>query len=128
MGAIMGPETTSGTVIQHLANICVRLVEDSLPVTPPLRRGGSGRNTSAAIPPKKHGVTKVPKQRSIRKKAEPKSDESSNEQSDWKDGESDIDFGRPRVKRDRAMGLRRRHYHGGKGPRSIGRNGLTSTW
>ena len=100
VGTIMGPEITAGAVIQHLAKVRVRLVEDGHPVPPPLRRGGSGRNTAVVITPKKHNATKVLKQKSIQKKVKPKSeDESSNEESDWKDGNSDSDFETPRGKR-----------------------------
>ena len=102
VGAIMGPEITSGAVIQHLAKVRVRLVEDGLPVPPPLRRGGSGRNTIVAPKPKKNGVTKASKAKTIRKKPEPKSESSSNEESDWKNGDSDSDFGTPRVKRNKS--------------------------
>ena len=102
VGTIMGPEITAGAVIQHLAKVRVRLVEDGHPVPPPLRRGGSGRNTTAASTPKKNGVTKAPKTKQIRKKLEPKSDDSSKEQSDWKDGDSDMEYGKPRAKRTKS--------------------------
>ena len=48
----MGPEITSSAVIQHLANVRVRLVEDGLPVPPPLRRGVAGETPLLQFPPK----------------------------------------------------------------------------
>lgn len=105
VGAIMGPEISSGAVIQHLAKVRVRLIELGLPVPPPLRRGGgSARTAIAANSPKKAGVTKkkAPKANSTRKKVEHNSDESDDGQDEWKDNDSDLDFGQPRAKRTKS--------------------------
>ena len=102
VGAIMGPQISSGAVIQHLAKVRGRLIELGLPVPPPLRRGGgSARTAIAATAPKKAGVTKgvASKKKSTRKRAEHKTDDSGDEDDDWKDEDSDLDFGQPRAKR-----------------------------
>ena len=99
VGEIVGPEISSGAVIQHLAKVRVKMVAEGLSVPPPLRRGGSGRTTIAPVTPKKHGVTKTPKTKPIKKKAKPQSEESE-ELEDWKNDDSD--FEQPRAKRTKA--------------------------
>ena len=101
VGLIMGAEISPGAVIQHLAKVRVRMVEDGLSVPPPLRRGGSGRSSVATCTHKKQGITKAPKTKSIRKKAKPQSDDS-DEQEDWKNDDSDLEFGQPRAKRTKS--------------------------
>ena len=101
VGVLMGPEISPGAVIQHLAKVRVRMVELGLSVPPPLRRGGSGRSTNATSTPKKLGVAKVAKTKSIKKKTKPQSDDS-DEQEDWKNDDSDLDFGQPRAKRTKS--------------------------
>ena len=98
----MGPEITPGAVIQHLAKTRVRMVAEGLSVPPPLRRGGSGRDTIASCTPKKHGVTKAPKPKSIKKKAKPQSDESDEQEEEWKNDDSDLDLGKRRAKRTKS--------------------------
>ena len=100
---MVGPEISSGAVIQHLAKVRVKMVAEGLSVPPPLRRGGSGRATIAPATPKKHGVTKAPKTKSIKKKAKPQSDESE-ELEDWKNDDSD--FEQPRAKRTKQSAKR----------------------
>ena len=97
----MGPEITAGAVIQHLAKVRVRLVQEGLPVPPPLRRGGNGRTILAAKTPNKNRVTKAPQPKSTKKKTKPQSDDS-DEQEDWQNDDSDSTYGKPSSKRTKS--------------------------
>ena len=50
IGSEMGQYVTEGAVIQHLAKLRCRMVEQGVRVPPPLRRGGAGRGLSTGGP------------------------------------------------------------------------------
>lgn len=116
IGAIMGEGITGGAVIQHLAKLRIRMVNQGLSVPPPLRRGGAGSriSTSASSAPKakptptKNGnaqtASNTTKHNSVKskksgKKAAPGSDESEEEDDSWNNDESDAEYGEPHAKR-----------------------------
>lgn len=113
IGETIGDKITGGAVVQHLAKLRIRMVNQGLPVPPPLKRGGgikistgpslSGRATKASglatareTTIKKSGKP-VPKKRVLANTA---SDESDDEGVDI-DSDSDAEYGVPLAKRTR---------------------------
>ncbi len=116
IGRIMGEGITGGAVIQHLAKLRARMIAQGLSVPPPLRRGGGGpriataasRVSKAKATPAKGGKARATqnmtkstpaKPKKTGKKAAPGSDESEEEDDDWKDEDSDADYGERPAKR-----------------------------
>ncbi len=116
IGRIMGEGITGGAVIQHLAKLRARMIAQGLSVPPPLRRGGGGpriataasKVSKAKATPAKGGNARATqnttkstpaKPKKSGKKAVPGSDESEEEDDDWKDEDSDADYGERPAKR-----------------------------
>ena len=115
IGHEMGDKITGGAVIQHLAKLRTRMIEQGLSVPPPLRRGGGASRistTSYSLSKVKtasnNKVTKakpkVAKSKSATKKTKKsgsKGSDSSDESDDddWDDEGSDADYGEPKAKR-----------------------------
>lgn len=106
----MGEGITGGAVIQHLAKLRIRMVEQGLPVPPPLRRGGgngristsaSSRTKAKATPPKNGKANKAAskKTKAESKKADPGSDDSEEEGDGWINDDSDAEYGERPAKR-----------------------------
>ena len=125
IGARMDEQITGGAVIQHLAKMRARLVEQGEPVPPSLRRGGgtsrAPTNTTSVTTMVKHSPnkkatpskSKSAKSKKASKKASPGSDDS-DEDDDWMQDESDADYGQSPTKRAKrtAKGATRPKYKG----------------
>lgn len=111
IGSIMGDQISGGAVIQHLAKLRIRMVEQGLSVPPPLRRGGHGAriSTSAtshtkanATPAKisKANNAAPKKTKKGAKKVDPGSDDSEEDGDGWvNDDDSDAEYGERPAKR-----------------------------
>lgn len=113
IGSIMGEGISGGAVIQHLAKLRIRMIEQNLPVPPPLKRGGGTRiPTSASSGTKATASTAKSKATSSvnksapkkankgSKKANPGSDDSEEHEDSWvNDDDSDAEYGERPAKR-----------------------------
>ena len=115
IGRVMGEEITGSAVIQHLAKTRARMIGRGLEVPPPLRRGGgssrvpatgtstapatatTGRKSSFKAKPKAKSAPR--KAKKATKKGNDSSDDSSSDDDEWKDDDSDAEYGEPAVKR-----------------------------
>lgn len=108
IGSVMGEGISGGAVIQHLAKLRVRMVDQNLSVPPPLKRGGNPHiSTSAQSGIKKTSiakgsgaskVTKTVTKKAKGKKADAGSDDS--EEDTWvDDDDSDAEYGERPAKR-----------------------------
>ena len=111
----MGPKITGGAVVQHLAKLRNRMIEQGLSVPPPLKRGGGSTriSTSATTTPKAKATSKKTdvaqasaksaKPKSAKPKAAKKGTQGSGDSEDeddaWSNDDSDADYGQPRAKR-----------------------------
>lgn len=103
IGQIMGDQISGGAVIQHLAKLRSRMVEQGLSVPPPLRRGGTTRISTgysgnrASVIPVKNSARK-PSALKLAKKL--MSDEEDSDGDDW-GSDSDGEYDRSRAKNPR---------------------------
>ena len=105
IGRRMGEHITGGATIQHLAKLRTRMVEQGLPVPPPLKRGGGGgristapslpaRARSSALKANPSSGRAVPMKK--KRRAPTVSDESDEDASD---SDADSEYGKPITKR-----------------------------
>ena len=111
IGTIMGEGISGGAVIQHLAKLRIRMIEQNLPVPPPLKRGGGTRiatsgtsGTKATTSTAKSKATSsgnksAPKKANKGKKADLGSDDSEEEDDAWVNDDSDAEYGERPTKR-----------------------------
>ena len=114
----MGEGITGGAVIQHMAKLRTRMVEQNLPVPPPLRRGGGGpristsassRTKAKVTPAKKSKASNVAPKKTKKgsKKVNPGSDDSEEEGDGWSNDDSDAEYGDRPAKRAKATRTRK---------------------
>ena len=137
IGARMGEKITGGAVIQHLAKMRSRLVEQGNPVPPSLKRGGGASRdpttTSSAstmvknspakkATPTKSRSAKLKKASKKASRASDDSDDNDDDDDDWDEDESDADYGQPRAKRVKknAKGATRRKNKGDESDEEAG--------
>ena len=113
IGSIMGEGISGGAVIQHLAKLRIRMIEQNLSVPPPLKRGGGTRLSTSASSgtkaktstAKSNGTSKVKKSGPKKankgsKKATPGSNDSEEDEDAWvNDDDSDAEYAEPLAKR-----------------------------
>ena len=115
IGQTMGDKISGGAVIQHLAKLRGRMVDQGLSVPPPLKRGGSSRistgpSLNKKTPPKKPNASQnaTPKSTKGLSKAMASTNMASDEseEGDW-DSASEAEFSTPRTKRSKEKSKRR---------------------
>ena len=107
IGERLGIGATGGAIIQHLAKMRSRRVNEGLPVPPPLRRGGGAArmppNSNASARPHTSSQTKSSKRMPCKfgksnKFRSPRDDEADDESDGMWDSDPDGDYGKSRSK------------------------------
>ena len=118
IGHSMGEQISGGAVIQHLAKLRARMIDQGLAVPPPLKRGGSMRiSTGPSLParvrqpapkanPSSSRATPAKKpNNAVAKRHAPTTSEESDEDDSYSD--VDAEYGKPSAKRAKTGGKKR---------------------
>lgn len=119
IGQAMGEHISGGAVIQHLAKLRIRMVQQGLAVPPPLKRGGLSRiSTGPSLPRRQasapnrnlsgaRGTTAKKSGNIATKRRGPSNEASEESDEDVFDPDSDAEHGKPAAKRAKTAGKKR---------------------